>query len=216
MLEKTFINNSLATLQITLFLREGDNPSILDEASSFSLNPGETKGITYGDGEDQEIFLGGILVADIDESDSITITQHVTQRNSEFDHVLNTSTTLSINKVQTGYVISGNNIFLDAVNDAQTLVDMQFAIEDPGFGLNLTAYHALPENLKTEVDNRLLRSRPFDGYPNAENFQSSLDLAISVLPAATTPEIKKKRKSFWNFFKKTVNNCIKTFFQRQL
>ena len=200
MVEKTFMNNSPTTLLITLFLREGDNPSTEEDALSFTLNPGETKGITYGDGEN--LNLSGIQLSSNDEKDFFTITQHVTLRNSELDHVLNTSTTLRINKVQSNYVISGNNIFLDAVNNAQTVVDMQLAIEDPEFGLNLTEYNSLPENLKTEVEDRLLRVRPFDGYPNAENFQSSLDLAISILPAVTTSEIKKKRKSFWDFFKK--------------
>lgn len=200
MVEKTFTNNSPTTLQITLLIREGDNPSNQEDALSFTLNPGEMKGITYGEGEN--LNLGGIQLSSIDEKDFFTTTQHVTLKNSDLDQILNMSTTLRINKVQTNYVISGNNIFLDAVNNAQTVVEMQLAIEDPEFDLNLTAYNTLPEDLKSEVDDRLLRVRPFDGYQTAVNFQSSLDLAISVLPATTNSEIKKKRKSFWNFLKK--------------
>lgn len=54
MAEKIFINNTLATFQITLFVREGEFPYNQDGTVTFTLEPGETESVTYG--SDTNIF----------------------------------------------------------------------------------------------------------------------------------------------------------------
>lgn len=179
MAEKTFINNSLATLQITLFVREGDNPVNQDGTATFSLNPGETKIVTYGN--DTNIFLNGLTIFTIFEGDLFSNIQFVTIQSSVLDDLLNTNDTITITKVQTEYVISGTNEFLDAVNDATTTAEMRAAIENPNLGLDLTAYNSLTDTQKDEVATELLNNRPVGGYPTVASVQAALDLAISEL-----------------------------------
>ncbi len=178
MAEKTFINNSLATLQITIFIREGINPVNQDGTVSFTLDPGETETITYGTAEN--IFLNGILLFTIFE-DLYSKIQFVTLANSELDDLLNTNDVITITKVQTDYVLNGTNTFLDAVNNAITIEEMRAALENPGLGLDLTAYNTLSETLKDEVAFDVLSDRPIGGYPTVASVQIALDLAISEL-----------------------------------
>ena len=176
---KTFINNSQATLQITLFIREGDNPINQDGTSSFALNPGESKIITYGN--DQNIFLNGVLLFTIFQGDLYSKIQFVTLRESELDNLLNTNNEITITDELTDYVLSGSNSFLDAVNDAQSVSEMRIAIEDPQLGLDLTAYNSLTEAQKDEVAGSILTNRPVGGYPTVESVQDALDHAINQI-----------------------------------
>ncbi|WP_144510335.1 hypothetical protein [Bacillus sp. FJAT-22090] len=107
MAEKTFINNTEATLQITIFVREGELPFNQDGTVSFSLNPGQTLVVPYGD--DINIFLNGIIIFTISEGDLFSSVQFVTVQSSELDDLLNTNSVITITKVQTEYVISGSN-----------------------------------------------------------------------------------------------------------
>lgn len=107
MAEKTFINNTLATLQITIFVREGELPFNQDGTVSFSLSPGQTLVVPYGNNINN--FLNGIIIFTISEGDLFSSVQFVTVLSSELDDLLNTNTTLTITKVQTEYVISGSN-----------------------------------------------------------------------------------------------------------
>jgi uncharacterized protein YqfB (UPF0267 family) len=125
MAEKTFINDSFATLQITLFVREGDNPIHEDGTVSFSLNPEESKVITYGN--DQNIFLNGIKFSTTFEEDLFSENKSVTLRDSDLDNLLNLNNVLTISKVQTNYIITGSNISLDTVNAEQTTADLKAA-----------------------------------------------------------------------------------------
>jgi hypothetical protein len=179
MAEKTFINNSPATLQITLFIRQGDNPVIQDGTSSFTLNPGQTLTITYGDAENN--FLNGILLFTIFEGDLYSKIQFVTVSGSELDDLLNTNDTVSITKELTDYVISGSNPALDAVNDAQTVAEMRAAIENPQLGLDLTAYNGLTVAQKDQVAGTLLTNRPVAGYLTVASVQAALNNAINEI-----------------------------------
>lgn len=179
MAEKIFINNSLATLQITLFIRQGANPVNQDGTSSFTLNPGQTLTITYGDA--QNTFLNGILLFTIFAGDLYSKIQFVTVSGSELDDLLNTNDTVTIAKVLTDYVISGSNPSLDAVNDAQTVAEMRLAIENPQLGLDLTAYNNLTEAQKDQVAGSLLAGRPVGGYPTVTSVQLALDNAINEI-----------------------------------
>ena len=100
---------------------------------------------------------------------------------SELDNLLNTNDTITITKVQTDYVFTGTNTFLVAVNEAQTVAEMRAAIENPGLGLDLTAYNTLSEAQKDEVAAELLSTRPVGGYPTTASVQASLNEAINEL-----------------------------------
>jgi hypothetical protein len=179
MATKTFVNNSPATLQITLFVREGDQPANQDGTVSFALNPGQTESITYGD--DQNIFLNGVLFFTIFQGDLYSKMQFVTVSESELDNLLNTNNVITITKELTDYVISGSNPGLDAVNGAQTVAEMRAAIEDPQLGLDLTAYNSLTEENKDQVAATLLNNRPVSGYPTVASVQAALDEAIDSI-----------------------------------
>ncbi|WP_233414515.1 right-handed parallel beta-helix repeat-containing protein [Thermaerobacillus caldiproteolyticus] len=176
---KTFINTSLATLQITLFIREGNDPINQDGTVSFTLNPEETQTITYGN--DQNSFLNGILLFTIFQGDLYSKMQFVTVSGSELDNLLNTNNVITITKELTDYVISGNNSGLDAVNEAQTIAEMRAAIEDPQLGLDLTAYNSLTEAQKDQVAGTVLANRPVSGYPTVASVQEALDDAIDQI-----------------------------------
>lgn len=104
---KTFVNDSPATLQITLVIREGDEPLNQDGTVSFILDPGETEVITYGN--DINSFLNGILLFTIFKGDLYSKTQFVIEKESELDDLLNINSVITITKNQTDYEISGSN-----------------------------------------------------------------------------------------------------------
>lgn len=108
MAEKTFVNDTLATLQITLFVREGTLPFNQDGTVTFTLNPGETELVTYG--SDTNIFLNGLTIFTIFEGDLFSSIKFVTTSLSELDNLLNTNNTITITKVQTDYVFTGSNV----------------------------------------------------------------------------------------------------------
>jgi hypothetical protein len=104
---KTFVNTSPATLQITLFVREGNEPFNQDGTVSFTLDPGETKAVTFGNA--QNSFLNGILFFTIFGGDLYSKIQFVIEKESELDDLLNTNSTITITKNQTDYEMSGSN-----------------------------------------------------------------------------------------------------------
>ena len=81
--EKTFVNNSPATLQITLFVRQGNDPVNQGGTVSFALDPGQTQLVVYGD--DQNPFLNGILSFTIFNGDLYSKMQFATAQDSELD-----------------------------------------------------------------------------------------------------------------------------------
>lgn len=179
MAEKTFVNNTLATLQVTIFVREGELPFNQDGTVSFTLNPRETLTVPYGN--DENIFLNGIILFTISEGDLFSSVQLVTLQSSELDDLLNINETIFIEKVQTEYVLTFDNVFLDVVNAAGTITDMRIAIENPGLGLNLTAYNALMELQKDQVATELITNRPVGGYLTVASVQAMLDMLFNEI-----------------------------------
>ncbi|WP_313891856.1 hypothetical protein [Psychrobacillus sp.] len=177
--EKMFINNSLAKFEITIFIREGELPYNQDGTVSFTLNPGEAQTVPYG--SDQNIFLNGILFFTIFEGDLYSKMQFVTLSESELDDLLNTNDTIIITSNLTDYVISGSNIYLDAINNAQTIAEMRAAMEDPGLGLDLSLYNSLTDAQKNQLAGELLNDRPIGGYTSTTNVQIALDTALNEL-----------------------------------
>jgi hypothetical protein len=154
MAEKAFVNTTGVTLQITLFIRKGENPVNQDGTSSNTLDPGETKTIFYGGA--QNIFLNGLEMFTILNGDLYSKIQFVTIRESELDDLLNTNNVITITKGQTDYVISGSNPFLDAVNNAQTVSEVRTAIENLLLELDFSSFNNLSEAQKDQVADTLL------------------------------------------------------------
>jgi hypothetical protein len=107
MAEKTFVNNSLATLQITIFIREGTNPVNQDGSLSFTLSPGQSLLVEYG--TETNIFLNGFVLFTIFEGDLYSKVQFTTVVGSELDDLLNTNDTITFTKVLTDYQVTGSN-----------------------------------------------------------------------------------------------------------
>jgi hypothetical protein len=103
---KTFINNSQAILQITLFVRQGVNPVNQDGTATFTLNPGQSLSVQYGN--EQNPFLNGFTLFTILNGDLYSKVQFVTVRESELDDLLNTNDFISFTKIITDYIISGS------------------------------------------------------------------------------------------------------------
>lgn len=104
---KTFINNTDASFQVILFIRAGENPVNQDGVEIFTLAPGETREVTFGDANNS--FLNGISLFTIANGDLFSSVQFVTVESSLLDNLLNTNDTLTITQEQTNYVITGSN-----------------------------------------------------------------------------------------------------------
>lgn len=107
MAEKTFVNDTAATLIITLFIRQGTDPVNQDGTVSFTLNPGQTLLVEYGDATNE--FLNGFVLFTIFAGDLYSKVQFTTAVGTELDNLLNTNETITFTKVQTDYVVSGSN-----------------------------------------------------------------------------------------------------------
>ncbi|MGE6489024.1 hypothetical protein [Paenisporosarcina sp. NPDC076898] len=107
MAEKTFVNNSMATLIITIFIRQGADPVNQDGSESFTLNPQESLLVEYGDETNE--FLNGFVLFTIFEGDLYSKVQFTTAVGTELDDLLNTNNIITFTKVGTDYVVSGSN-----------------------------------------------------------------------------------------------------------
>lgn len=107
MAEKTFVNTSLATLQITIFIREGTDPVNQDGFESFTLGPEETLVVEYG--TETNIFLNGFVLFTIFAGDLYSKVQFTTVVGSELDDLLNTNDIITFTKNLTDYVVSGSD-----------------------------------------------------------------------------------------------------------
>ncbi|CAM5220431.1 hypothetical protein UACE39S_05183 [Ureibacillus acetophenoni] len=76
----------------------------------FDLLPGETETVTYGD--DQNVFLNGIILFTINLGDLYNKVQFITELESELDNLLNTNDQITISEFETDYVFTGTNTFL--------------------------------------------------------------------------------------------------------
>ena len=108
MAEKTVINNTDATLQITFFIREGDSPfSYAEEKVVLDLDPGTKADILYGETEDA--LLNGISILSLSLGDFYNKVQFISSVQSKLESLLNTHSILTITKEGTDYVLKGEN-----------------------------------------------------------------------------------------------------------
>ncbi len=181
MAEKTFVNDSGATLQMTICVRQGDSPYLNSETVTFELLPGETKTVSYGD---TNPFLNGIIFYTIFGVDLYSKVQFITALQTELDTLLNTNSVLTITEINTDYVLTGSNPAnpsLDAFNAAQSPSEMQLALENPSLGIDLSIYNTLTVDQQLEVATTALNNRPVTGYLTVQDVQNALDTAINEL-----------------------------------
>ena len=181
MTEKTITNTTNTTIQLTLFVREGDIPYLNSGSVSVELLPGETEIVSYGDPSNH--YLNGVIMVAIFANDSYSKVQFITALQTELDTLLNTNNLFTISEVDTDYVLTGSNASnptLDPVNAAQTASEIQLALENPNLGLDLTVYNTLSDN-QQEVATAVLNNRLVDGYVTVQDVQNALDTALDTL-----------------------------------
>lgn len=146
MAEKTFINDSGATLQMTIYVRQGDSPYLNSETVTFELLPDETKTVSYGD---TNPFLNGIILFTIFKGDLYSKVQSISALQTELDTLLNTNSVLTITEIDSDYVLTGStpdNPALDSVNAAHSPNEMQLTMGNPSLEIDLKKL-VTPSNL---------------------------------------------------------------------
>ncbi len=110
---KTFINNTDKDVNITLFIRAGDNPQ--DEGGiemvSVPKHGGRVDQIFDGDpGSLGYVYLNGLLIEWQAGPDLIGVSRKVATRGDAWDNVLNTNDTVTISSLAGGVLdASGSN-----------------------------------------------------------------------------------------------------------
>jgi hypothetical protein len=108
--QKTFINKTSQTINVTLLIRQGNDISKPSLEQEFQLGPNEKKPVTYGN--NTNIYLNGLVFEwkDIPSQSLNTDRQEViaTGVSPTFDWVLNTHSVITINGVS-GLNITGSN-----------------------------------------------------------------------------------------------------------
>ena len=106
MAEKTIHNNTVESIQVTLFLREGDSPfSYAEEKITVDLNPGTKVVVKIGDNENA--LLNGISLLTLSSADFYNKVQFISSTQSELETLLNGHSKLTITKEKTDYIING-------------------------------------------------------------------------------------------------------------
>ena len=93
--KKVFKNTTNQPLQITLFIREGDNPGNEAGTQIFQLAAGQSATHTYGT-DTNSIYLDGIVA-------------EVVTRGSALDNLLNTNNTITFSGSGSGFTMTGSN-----------------------------------------------------------------------------------------------------------
>lgn len=108
--QKQFINRTNQYVNVTLLIRQGDDIHKPSLEQSFSLDPNETKNVTYGNSSN--IYLNGLVFQwkDQETQSMSTDRQEViaTGTMPTFDAVLNTHSVIAINSLK-GLDISAGN-----------------------------------------------------------------------------------------------------------
>ena len=108
MAEKTIYNNTVESIQVTLFIREGESPfSYAEEKVTLDLSPSTKKIMKYGETDDA--LLNGISILTLSSGDFYNKVQFISSSNSELETLLNINSMLTITKVGTDYILKGDN-----------------------------------------------------------------------------------------------------------
>ena len=105
MAEKTIYNNTVESIQVTLFIREGESPfSYAEEKITVDLNPGTKVVVETGD---ENTLLNGISLLTLSSGDFYNKVHFVSSLESELETLLNGHNLLTITKEKTDYIING-------------------------------------------------------------------------------------------------------------
>jgi hypothetical protein len=91
---KLFVNKTSMTLQVTIFIRDGADPTKPDAGQeSFTLAGGKSESISYGNSTD--IYLNGLGFVTTDGQQQTIESRSVVTRGSAWDNLLNTNSTIT-------------------------------------------------------------------------------------------------------------------------
>jgi hypothetical protein len=91
---KLFVNKTSMTLQVTIFIRDGADPTKPDAGQeSFTLAGGKSESISYGNSTD--IYLNGLGFVASDGHQQTIESRSVLTRGSAWDNLLNTNSTIT-------------------------------------------------------------------------------------------------------------------------
>lgn len=91
---KLFVNKTSMTLQVTIFIRDGADPTKPDAGQeSFTLAGGKSESISYGNSTD--IYLNGLGFVASDGQQQTIESRSVLTRGSAWDNLLNTNSTIT-------------------------------------------------------------------------------------------------------------------------
>lgn len=104
---KTLINSTGVYVNGVLNVRKGSNPQDHLKDVNFSLDPGQTKTVQYGD--DQNPFLNGVSYEYKPSGSLVSFSAQVATRGSQWDDVFNTNSKLTFHDISPSASISGSN-----------------------------------------------------------------------------------------------------------
>lgn len=110
--EKKFINKTNKNINITMFIRAGDNPQ--DEGGTEMVSVaanGRVEVVFEGEpGSLGYVYLNGLLIEWLEGSDMIGVSQKVVERGDAWDNILNTNAVITISTLSAGTLkASGTN-----------------------------------------------------------------------------------------------------------
>ena len=100
---KQISNQTQKPLEITLIIRDGDNPANTWGDQIVRLAPGESREITYGNANNV-VYLNGLGL----RSGGVFQEQRVETRGDKYDNILNTNSKLTITALP-GESVNGSN-----------------------------------------------------------------------------------------------------------
>lgn len=152
------------------------------ESGQFTLFKNQTPvpGSTYGT-RVQDNQITGFVIINAAAGDQVTLRNYESAGSVSLDNAAGgaqTSVSASVMILKIGAPIT-QDPELDAVNNAQNIVQMREAITDPALGLNLEGFNMLSTIAQDIVLEGLLLNRPDLGYTSVADLQEALDNAVN-------------------------------------
>lgn len=110
--EKTFINQTAKKINVTLFIRGGDDPKDAGGTKSVSIGvQGSITAVYEGQpGSEGEVYLNGLLIEWQEGPTWVGVSKKVINRGDSWDETLNTNDTINLSAVASGiFNASGSN-----------------------------------------------------------------------------------------------------------
>lgn len=106
---KSFVNNTGVDLRITLFVRDGSDPTIPDSGrQNFKLAADAKETITYGE-ETGDVFLNAIRLRWEEDGAALTYIMRVDERGSWADDLMNTNNVITFEGLEKAKISGSNN-----------------------------------------------------------------------------------------------------------